>query len=98
MLSIWNEGRNRYRSSHRGRWSAMTPNKLNPIEMTRRSRGSLHQPIKDNTLSEPPAFYRETARAFNRQLGLREPGTLPIEPDTVHTPAVNDEDHQHREP
>ena len=76
----------------------MTTNKLNTIEMTRRIRDALYEQIKDKTLPERLAFYRNKAQVVHRQLGLRAPTIPPVEPDNVPAPAINDEDHQHRMP
>ena len=76
----------------------MTTNKLNTIEMTRRIREAIYEQIKDKTLPERLAFYRQKAQAFHRQLGIQVPVRPPNEPDSEHTAVLNDEGQQHREP
>jgi hypothetical protein len=76
----------------------MTTNKLNTIEMTRRIREAIYEQIKDKTLPERLAFYRDKAQAFHRQLGIQVLTRPPNEPDTEHTAVLTDEGQQHREP
>jgi hypothetical protein len=71
----------------------MTTNKLNTIEMTRRIRDALYEQIKDKTLPERLAFYRNKAQAVHHQLGLPAPTIPPVEPDSVRAPTADDEDH-----
>jgi hypothetical protein len=73
----------------------MTTNKVNTIEMTRHIRDALYEQIKDKTLSERLAFYRDKARAVHRQLGLTTATPAPVEPQPVQFSATNDED-QHQ--
>jgi hypothetical protein len=74
----------------------MTMNKLDAIDMTRRIRDALYEQIKDKTLSERLAFYRDQAQEVHRRLGLPPPATPPVESDSVPAPAINDEDQRHR--
>ena len=76
----------------------MTTNKLNTIEMTRRIRDAIYEQIKDKTPPERLAFYREKAQAFYHQLGVQVSTSPSGEQDTEHTPVLNDESKQHREP
>lgn len=60
----------------------MTTNKLNTIEMTRRIRETIYEQIKDKTLPERLAFYREKAQAFHQQLGIQAQTRPGGEPNT----------------
>ena len=75
----------------------MTTTKLDTIEMTRRIRDAQYEQIKDKTLPERLAFYRDKAQAFHRQLGISVRTIAPVEPDTVDAPVVNNESHQSHE-
>jgi hypothetical protein len=75
----------------------MTTKKLDTIEMTRRIRDALYEEIKDKTLSERLAFYREQARAVHRRLGIEEPTQPPMAPDSESPPIVSDKGHRHHE-
>lgn len=74
----------------------MTTNKLNTIEMTRRIRDAIYEEIKDKTLPERLAFYRDKAEAFHRQLGILMPPRPTGELGSGHIPALNDEGQQHQ--
>ena len=73
----------------------MTKNNLDAIEMTRRIRDAQYEQIKDKTLLERLAFYRDKAHAFHRQLGIPTPSAAPAEPDETTASVANAEDDQH---
>ena len=53
----------------------------------------LYEQIKDKSVSERLAFYREQAQEVHRRVGLPAPATSPVEPDSA--PAINGEARQH---